>query len=141
MLTHRTRLERLEAQARATVQPVANPVAALLQIGMTEREVEIYCHLCDLAREAALEVNQAFGVTLADPEGMKRLLARLASLPEAVVKRLTLEEILERGGGPSGLTMPEVLARADGPALLAVVADDFFADREGADHADVPDPA
>lgn len=67
---------------------------------------------------------------------MKKVLGILASLPEAVVKGQTLEELLAQAGG---LTMAEVLARPDGPAILAAVADDFFADREEADHTQAPE--
>jgi hypothetical protein len=132
------RLEQLEGRAQAA-PPVANPVGELLQIGLTEREVEVYCHLADLAREETPEARQAYAVVLADPPRMKKVLGILASLPEAVVKGLTLEELLAQAGHAAGLTMAEVLARPDGAAILAAVADDFFADREEADHTQAPE--
>lgn len=135
MRTLSARLEQLEGRAQAA-PPVANPVGELLQIGLTEREVEVYCHLADLAREETPEARQAYAVVLADPPRMKAVLEILASLPEAVVKGQTLEELLAQAGG---LTMAEVLARPDGPAILAAVADDFFADREEADHTQAPE--
>ena len=132
MRSTRARLEQLEVAVRAAVQPGAIPAPALG--GLTEAEVELYADLCARAREGTPEVQDRLGEVLGSPERLQEVLRILAEVGAG--EEWTLEGILGRA---RGLTVPEVLARPDGAAILAAVADDFFADREEADHTQAPE--
>lgn len=130
---HRARLEQLEGAVRAAVQPgrIAPPALG----GLTEAEVELYADLCARAREGTPEVQDRLGEVLGSPERLREVLRILAEVGAG--EEWTLEGILGRA---RGLTVPEVLEREDGPAILGALADHVFAQLEGGDHADTPDP-
>ena len=81
------------------------------------------------------EVQDRLGEVLGSPERLREVLRILAEVGAG--EEWTLEGILGRA---RGLTVPEVLEREDGPAILGALADHVFAQLEGGDHADTPDP-
>ena len=58
--------------------------------------------------------------------------------PRARIEQLEAQAVTRRHRQAKGLTMAQVLARPDGPAILGALADQFFAQQEGGDHADTP---
>ena len=122
MRSTRARIEHLEERRRRRQAPAR--VTGFPLPRLNEEEANQYCDILDRVWDQ-------------DPARRAKVLGILSELGE---EGFATGEVLARASHAAGLTMAAILERADGLAILSGLRDAYFADLEGGDHADIPNP-